>query len=151
MGRPGHVRISWLAGGREILVPELSLGEALDLMHYEVGVLKKLGMRDGLEKWETNRLETAADAEVVAETMFRRLQKADPALVRETMDAHLHGRVDLLALASIIARADAERFPDFRSGPQGKGANTPTVAAEHGEGKPTRWTRLKEWWRASPS
>lgn len=129
--------LPWFNNAEPFNPPMLSLAEMLDLMVYEVRILRDLGITDGMPEWEREKLAEVADAHYLAEYLVQRFRKVDPQFTRSAFEQQVRTRGDLLALAARVAEVDA--VP--KGMPPGKGGTRGAATA----GKSTRW---KLWRRA---
>jgi hypothetical protein len=145
----GTIRIPWFNHGRSFVLPRLSLGDTLDLMRYEVAILRELGMTDQTPQWERERFLDVVDVEFAAESLARRLQQVDPTFTRAAFDRHVQGRAGLLEVVALVAEADAAQ--DFGSAPaRGPASSDPASGTIGGwlRKKWRTWSAPSRAWRA---
>lgn len=124
-------------------VPQLTLGEWLDLQWWDVANQRRRGLVETLPPDVLERAQELAATELLAEYVYRRLQKAQPTLTRAAFDEAFRTPDAVEDVAARLARADMEHRPDF-GGALGKGA----TEAGTGDSAPKRWM---PWRRTSPS
>lgn len=108
---PGTVRVPWLAHGEPVRVPGLTLREYLEVREHEVAVARRLGLTPAAGPLEREKAMEVLDLEVTVESLWRRLQKADPTLTRGVFEEHVTSEADALQLAGAVAVADTELRP----------------------------------------
>lgn len=107
----GRVRFPWLANGRSVTLPPLTLGELLDAKGRDLARLERLGLTDETPAWKRKELVEIADTAFVADCLQVRFQKADASITMERLEAILTSPALVLAAADVVARADAATFP----------------------------------------
>lgn len=142
----GRVRFPWLNGGRWSRVPELTLGELLDVQTRDLARLRSLDITESTPADARERALELADLALTADALFTRLCKADSTLTEERLGEILNTRPVVLAVAELVAAADADVRPRWL--PADRAPPGAQHRLEDSTGKPTKtsWIRNAATW-----
>lgn len=140
------VSFPWLAGGRRVIVPELTLGEVIDLKSRDVARLRELELDDETPAEIRERILDIVDTAFLADSLYLRLSKADLLLTREAFDGALRSRGELVAAWGALALQDGRKNPNAPRSAGGLWTDHP--ASDVGSTTRRKWWRIAWGWLA---